>query len=370
MKKCAIVTLWGDNFGNKLQNYALQEFLKKNYELDVYTLVYQNERTKTKNGIKDKVISKVNSIRNKILYKKQLNDRKNKFLEFSKNYINKFERIITSKEDFKKLNDEFDFFIVGSDQVWNTYWEGKNPFFYLNFVLPQKRISYAASFGINSIDKKYKDMIATELKKFNIISVREEQGKKIINEMIEKEVEVLVDPTLLLSTEEWKTFSRNSRYSNITEKYIVTYFLGKDKHKKELRKLNKKTGYKIINLIDLNQKEFYSANPIDFVYLIKNAEYVFTDSFHACVFSIIFDKEFWVTSRQALTSGSMNSRIENLLNKFSMSDRFIDKIDDLQRLSNCSKINKSLKEKIINEEKEKSVKFLSTALINEGEINE
>ncbi len=156
---------------------------------------------------------------------------------------------------------------------------------------------------------------------FKEISVREEAGKKIVEDLTgRKDVEVLVDPTMLLTAEEWDNVSNKPEQLK-TDKYILNYFLGElsEKRKNEIDRIAKENGCKIINMLDSNSP-FYKTGPAEFLYLEKNAFLICTDSFHACVFSILYNRPFIVFERED-NNVSMNSRIDTLLNKFHLQDR-------------------------------------------------
>ena len=227
---------------------------------------------------------------------------------------------------YNELNNEkYEIYSVGSDQVWNTYFDEFSEVFLLNCLDETKiRISYAASLGCESINPIYKDKFKNELKKFKAISVRENEGKKLIESLENVSVEIVLDPTLLLGRNEWDALINEHKFSS-KEDYILTYFLGEMESDMK-RCIKKYAKEKKMKIIDLNKvsTNYYSVGPIEFVSLIKNAKMVFTDSFHACCFSIIYGKQFWVVTRNSVKK-SMNTRINTLLENLNLESQWWDK---------------------------------------------
>lgn len=350
MKKIAIVTMsYGSNYGNKLQNYAMQEIYNKfGYVAETIRLepstMNKVEASSQGRSIKSISIGLKNRLLRKI-YKKNINDRRVAFESFNKNILNMTDKIY-SDETIANLNqDEYCYFSAGSDQVWNSYFDDFTDTFLLSFVKNNdKKISYAASFGVNDINKKHINLFKENLAKFKDIAVREDAGRDIIKKEIDRETTVVLDPTLLLSTKEWLEFAGK----DTTEKkgFALTYFLGDlDKeYRKELDNYVNKHNLQLIELAKLNNK-YYKYDPKEFVRLFSEADIVFTDSFHACCFSIIFEKPFWITGRQSVKK-NMNSRIETLLENLSLSSRKWDLNSDLDESIDFTRSKKILDIKI------------------------
>lgn len=306
--KILIVTLYGNNnFGNKLQNYALQEYLKKiNKNNEVFTFVPKYHNIKT------------------ILYNliMKFDSRGKKFYKFNSN-INYYKKKIDINNP--KIDESINYLVYGSDQIWNTNFEGKYNFFYGNCLEELKKISYAASFGMDYVDSNYIDFYKKSLKKFKAISVREDKGKEIVEKLTSrKDIEVLIDPTMLLSVDEWNKIIKKPKLLNRIgdKKFILNYFLGElssDK-KSEIDRIAKENDCFIINILDKNDP-FYSCGPSEFLYLEKNAFLICTDSFHSSVFAILFNKPFIVFDREQKKVKNMSSRIDTLINKFKLKNR-------------------------------------------------
>lgn len=357
--KIGIITLYGNfNYGNRLQNYALQEVLL-NMGCEVSTLVGCPKI----NFIK-KILKKYLERRDGKIKIKDVNEIKREkiFFKFTQKNI-KTEFFYNSKKLLPaRLNDDFDYFIVGSDQVWNPkFWnkEGsdKNNFL-MSFALPEKRISYAASFGISKLPKEWKDIFKKELIQYKKISVREITGKEIIKELYEKEVLVVLDPTMLLSKKEWEKIEEKPSFK-INKKYIFSFFLGKKSSELEsyLKDISNDRNLEIIELMDKNNTKTYISNPGNFLYLLNQAELIITDSFHATVFSIIFHKPFIALKREQKGMADMSDRITTLLKKFKLEER--GKLLDKNLIFNCSF---NVVDEILEEERKISLGYLKESL--------
>lgn len=361
MKTIAIITINdNNNYGNRLQNYAVQEFCKKLDNNDIVT-IKNNTALNNNKTIGCYVKEIVKNILRKIKRLLTKNIRIKYFEEFNK-------KIFFSKKKFNwlylKWLKKYDFFITGSDQVWNPNFGRLSEVDLLTFVPDNKRIAFSASFGISKLPEECKEKTANELKKFKAISVREDDGKKIVEELTGRnDVEVLVDPTMLLSADEWDKVSKKPKQLK-TNRYILNYFLGdlSESRKKEIERIAKENNCEIINILDKNSG-FYETGPSEFLYLEKNAFLICTDSFHSCVFAIIYNRPFVIFDRED-KNVSMNSRIETLINKLELENRkFEGKITE-----KILKHDYTNAYKILEKEKEKSYKFLSKALNLEEKI--
>lgn len=365
--KIAIITLnQNDNYGNRLQNYALQEYLLNEIKINkIETIWYDPQYT---------YISKVEAFTWKTWIKYFINW-KNQRTYLKKLYlkdnirmynIGKFTNKISTKFDFKikdNLGVEYDYFIVGSDQVWNpNFWSKKDNHAnirFLKFVPKEKRIAYAASIAIPEIPKDKEKIFKDGLNEMKAISVREKTGADLVKNLTGREVPVVVDPTILLSKEEWQKIEMVPEWYN-GEKYILTYFLGNPSP--IIKNIAKKNNWKIYNLMDKNDFDLYTSRVEEFVYLIDHAQLVATDSFHACVFSILMNTPFLVVNRQQKGVADMTSRIDTLMELFGYQDRYI--VNGKCELSDKEILNMDFSRvKAIQErERKRSKDFLEKAL--------
>ncbi len=227
--------------------------------------------------------------------------------------------------------------IVGSDQLWlpsNVVAD----YYTLSFV-PQevRKIAYATSFGIGAVPKGMEQKYTDYLSRIDYLSARETSGQEIIKKCVKRNVPLVCDPTLLVEREDWEKVVTPRRYQ---EKYIFCYFMGDNPEQREfVKRLAKEHDCKIVALLHLDQhiasdEDYvdyapYDISPADFVSLVKNAEYVCTDSFHGTVFSIIFSKTFFTFRRfNKKASLSTNTRITSLLHRLGLEDRLFSGSED------------------------------------------
>lgn len=364
MKKIGIITIYDtNNYGNRLQNYALQQVLK-NIGCSPETI----KNWRKLNGYSSKKREFLSKIRLKLISIKRIAKsiknikRYNHFRRFNKNI--KFSHKSISYQNAVTFDDKYDYFIVGSDQVWNPNY-ALSDIDLLFFAKENKRISYAASFGISELPEKYKEKIKNELSRFKAISVRETEGKNIIKTITgRKDIEVCIDPTMLLEKEEWDRITQKPKVINENSKYILNYFLGtlSEERKEEIRRIAKENNWALINILDKNDP-FYSCGPSEFLWLEEHAKLVCTDSFHSSVFAILFDTPFVVFNREneENNENNMNSRIETLLNTLKLNNRYVEKRIPKELLST----NYSNNKKVLNKERKKAILFLKKALEND-----
>ena len=343
MKKVAIVTIESLNYGNRLQNYALQEILKS-LSCSVKTL-HRVHESKT-------VTSCAKRMAQNILQTKAA-----KFRRFDANID--FSDVILGKDDYPNgLAEKFDYFVVGSDQVWNPYYAfagGECDF--LTFAKNDQKISYAASFGVSIIPEKKEIEYAEYLKSFKSISVREHQGAIIVKKLSGRDATVVLDPTLLLDEEDWMKVEKKS-LCRPKGKYIFVYALGDktDRFENKIKQLKEKYEIFDVRSVQKNGKEL-PIGPSEFLYLIRNSEEVLTDSFHATVFSIIFHKRYITFNRPGL---NMNSRIESLAKVVGAKSQLTG-CGDLD----CEKGMYYIKvDELLKEERHNSIEFLKNTLSN------
>lgn len=364
IKNVCIVTWYNSsNCGTCLQAKALFEVTKKvcnplllsykrNYSLssfDDWVVIY----TKVLGKIKNRSISKHESFN----VSKERQKRIDKFVSRSFEIID-----LPAGNARKRLINEIDFFIVGSDQLWNPYWF--NPTYYLDFVKDsRKKKSYATSIGISEVPKAMRRKMKYLLKSFSDISVRERTAQKILSNLLKRiDINVVLDPTMLLNSLEWnKILGDNAEIDVEYDSYILCYFVGGlSQYHDVIFTLAGKLKKKII-IIPMQQEdytfsggEFEEAGPYEFIKLIQNASYICTDSFHAVAFSIIYHKQFTVFQRiKTLYGTSQESRITELLkrcqlerNQYSASGKFVFDIDYDQV------------DRIVNQERKSSIGLL------------
>lgn len=320
-KKVKIITIYEKaNYGNRLQNYAVQTILE-NLGFDVQTISSEkgNLIRKAKYTIERITGYRVGGDSE---YWKVIAPRLMAFERFNKKYIH--------TKHIRKIAQigEADYFAIGSDQVWNPVWyeEGdlKKELFLLAFASPEKRVCFSPSFGVEELPEEWKPWFKTQLAIFPHLAVREDAGARIIKELTGKKASVLIDPTLMLGREEWNKIATRPQNINCEKKYVLTYFVGgrSDRVNNDLQKISKELNAEIYNLLDSSQVELYRMDPGEFIYLISKATLILTDSFHACVFSFLYEKPFLVYDRN--DGYRMMSRIDTLLHKFDLERKYVD----------------------------------------------
>lgn len=378
-KKIGILTLNGySNYGNVLQNVAVQTFFK-NLEYEPETIWYSkfpenmNIINKFSSHLKKRdlfhtVASKIQrkfSTSSKLLVKAEQN-RQNNFKLFCKNNIKYSDICITEKsfkdnDIVKKINDEYISFFSGSDQVWGLDGKDYPEVFFLPFTEKGKRNSFAASFGFSSIPnrslvKDYKN----GLNGMNAISVREYEGQSIINDISNAHSTVLLDPVFLLNSDDWE---KRMTPINLNKKngFLLTYFLGErtEEYNRIIKFISEKKGIEIINLNDIDSTDMFSISPDKYLYLFKSASYVVTDSFHGLAFSIIFRKNFLAVDRTD-NMVNMSSRIRTLLSRTDLTERFFDGNTNLDEILDYP--NFDIASSVIDKNVEDSKKFVKNAL--------
>ncbi|WP_270474898.1 polysaccharide pyruvyl transferase family protein [Clostridium cochlearium] len=368
MKKVAIMTWYHYlNFGTALQVTASSYIIRKlGYQADVIQYIPHGKLVTLKNdtNIKyylKKAYGKINRKNNR-----QIIDEKRiiAFKKFLKENITLTSECKVSSELFK-LNDQYDAFVCGSDQIWAP--SLFNSKYFLDFVRESnKMVAYAPSIGLSQIqDEHVKNRMKESISRFNHLSIREEQGKKLIKEICNKEATLVIDPTLLLSADEWD--SMGSEKTGETP-YILCYFLGNNKESWEhVKKLSEKVKIpvKVIPVFNEDlERGFnvaYGVGPAEFLSLIKNASFVCTDSFHGTAFSINYQKPFYTYERfSSKDSNNQNSRIYNILKLAGLENRIIKSGDSINE--NPLKCEFEQAKIRIKTAREKSINYLTESL--------
>lgn len=384
--KLALVTCYFQpNYGSQLQAFATQKAFDKlgvaneticfdgiHLEVNKVKCRYFLSRIWDINTVKDKMAT----IRKKIALKLHKDVKGNnairdaKFREFANTKFH-LSRRFDGKADLRGYADEYSAFLVGSDQLWlPSNIEGD--YYTLNFVPPSiPKIAYATSFGISKLPRAQAAKAIAFLPRIEFCSVREASGQKLVKSLIGKEVPVVCDPTLLFDADEWSKEIPADRI--FKEPYIFVYFLGNNPNQRDfVKKVCAITGFKIVQMqhcdefvksdVDFPNFAPYDVGPFDFVRLVRDAEYVFTDSFHCSVFSILFKKKFFTFKRYKSDSlVSTNGRLYSLLESVGLKERLIDASTDVQKIVDLEPDFKSACEKLTSL-RNFSWKFITDAL--------
>lgn len=382
MRKVAIVTQYynSKNYGGNLQAYALNRYINslgfESEQLCYQVIIDRSQKSKLKRALNvfnpkklcSYLLSKFKRRKKSKSLGNTLNTRHKKIEQFNRCQIDHSEKVY-DESNIRKCIDNYDIFVAGSDQIWNLSYYF--PAYFLEFVPKTKiKVSYAASVTMDFLTNEQKNVFKNHLKDYSAISVREREAVSLLADCTNMSVEWVLDPTMLLTKNQWEKISSESL---IDEPYIFCYFLGSDENERNLAKqFANKRNFKIATIPYLNgynksddefgEYKIFDAGVEDFLSLIRNAEYVFTDSFHAVVFSGIFEKQYVVFQRAG--SGFMASRIYTLCELYETQDRFCDTkeratlkyIEGLENIDYQRPLNK------LNEMKEKSKKYLKENL--------
>ena len=388
-KKVGIVSCYfKHNYGSMLQAYATQQVLD-NIGIENETINI-DENVDFANGKKKYYMTQITNftfIKSKLgmiklkfdkkLKKdlgKNISIRDKKYKEFEQKF-----RLTAPYKTYAELTEkckDYSSVLVGSDQLWLPVTVVAD-YYTLNW-LPDNvnKISLDTSFGVSTVPDKYKDSYKKFLNRIDNLSVRESAGVKLVSELSNKEATLVCDPTLLLTKQEWMEIQQEERI--IKDKYILCYFLGNNiEHRKFAERLKEKTGYKIVSLNHADEYVKYSdifadetpydIGPAEWINLIRNAEYVCTDSFHGTVFSLINNTKFFTFERYSNKNSkvSTNSRIYSLLEIVNLKERILSGTENVEdvlkynidfdkvntKLADFRNESKTFLEKALNKEK-------------------
>lgn len=342
-----IITFHGShNHGSMLQAYATQQILLKlGYESEIINFRMKSQKEyyalyQTKYGL-------MRFIRSVLLVPihRSRSKREKKFERFMNEYYLLSGPELENYKDLESVSDKYSIYLSGSDQIWSNLipeFVGSSidykGVYFLDFVSAgKKKISYASSIGETSLEDlaDKKDLLS----QYSAISTREKTGADILSKLLNYKVDVVVDPTLLLNREEWESLSGQRI---IRDKYLFLYTLRGIrpgiKWARKLTKLGKKMGYRVIcvspffPIVYPGIKCLINVGPEDFINLIKNAECVFTDSFHGTAFSINMNKPFYSMT----LNSSKDVRKKDLLRSVGLENRNLTSFEDIAHITNVN----------------------------------
>lgn len=378
VEKIGLVTLHKGNYGSVLQCFALKETVQDfGYKCEVLELSldederYISKICTLKTLIKETIahpsyvkmfIAKRNSGRNSI----------NSLSDEAKTKLDVFEKISIAPKKYtlKYLNqlgelNEYKAFITGSDQVWNGV-SPYQPFYFLEFAKDKKKIAYAPSFGGESIAPYNEAYFKKQLNKFDCLSVRENYGVEIVEKLTGHTVERMPDPTILRTNAQWDSFAKT--HEDYGE-YVFVHFLDRpNENALSVFKLLYERHDKKIIVFSYPHEEFdeydilnVNGDPSEYVGLIKQADYVLTDSFHTLLFALRYNRQTYVFERQYFNGNKQSSRIESLLENTKYTDRLIK--NEVLDISHLPKQIHDIKDWLLKEQR-KGLSFLQNALGN------
>lgn len=319
------------NIGANLQAYAMNKYINNHIGRCEIIDFYPNNQTAHRNKIR-KLLSRIKST---LLYRNSVIDRK--FSRFQKQYYIMSPETYYGDADLLTCPPHYDLLLSGSDQIFNTTLSGISKSYYLCFDNRAKKISYASSFGRTALSESEYSLIDDELPRFTHLSVREESAKRIIEERIGANVELVLDPVFLLSANEWEQIGINVK---VPDNYILVYAMEVTNWLIDaVNKSREKYSLPIFVIYGCSDNRVIEGNiisdcgPQDFISYIKQASFVITNSFHGTAFSLIFKKKFICVSHS-----SRNARLENIMTF----------IDESERLVSCVHPNNSFVDYMID----------------------
>ncbi len=274
-----------------------------------------------------------------------------------------------NREELTKMAENYSAFLVGSDQLWRTD-SVEHGYYTLEWVPDHiRKIAYSTSIGVKEVPWFQVEKNKRFMNRFDHIALREQSACDLVYKLTGRKVPVVLDPTLLFTGDQWLEIQQQEPLTN--GKYIFCYLLGDNPSQREfIKRVKEKTGYKIVALQQLDDyipsdegfaDEAPYVGPREFLNYIRNAEYVFTDSFHCSVFSILYKKNFFTFSRFAEgAKQSTNTRIDNLLHITGLEDRRMTKDKTIEEVVNFKRIFDGVDEKL-NALRKSSMDYLYNA---------
>lgn len=372
MNKLAIVT-WIKylNFGTYLQAYALQRITNKlGFKVSILddSKILESDylqNVEENGGFK----AKLRHFKNEISYIIKYGIREYFLLHQSVAFYSAFQKayMTIDKEilPLSELDQKYDLFVCGSDQIWYPSMNIFSPYYYLSFT-NKRKVAYAPSIGTTKYPFCFVEKVKPLLQRFDAISVREKVGAEIIGSIVGREVDAVLDPTLLLTGEEWGRLLSSERLYK--RKYILCYLLSyNETYVRYVQNFAREHALSLVTFVLPGRKcipsdKVLAAGPCGFLSAIRDAELVFTDSFHCTIFSLLFKKRFCTFKRFSDdASNNQNSRIDNLLGILNLKSYFIG-MEQLDAVKNLSSIDYEAVEAILQSERKRSIRYLKDAL--------
>ncbi|MBE6327921.1 MAG: polysaccharide pyruvyl transferase family protein [Bacteroidales bacterium] len=358
------------NHGAALQAWALASYIKREGH-EVNIIDYRPEylsgqfEWKVNNPRFDKPIVRWLYLLAKYPSWKKSQKRKIAFDSFDAKYIAPLvtEKTYTTCDELKNDPPKADVYVAGSDQIWNTELKnGTDASFYLDFGGTEvRKVSYAASFATKSLRQGTESFVKSKLANFDSIAVREPSGLNILENM-NYSGSLVCDPVFLLDADVWSSEYQMAEGSD--EKYVLVYdFEVSNEVKSVAERIAKEKGLKIFSIgpypLSYATKNYINSGPDVFVALVKNATCVVSNSFHATAFSFIFKRDLFVVKR----ADGLNSRMQELLSRYGLSDRLVDSKAPSEIL--LSHIDYEKVDDILKAEIERSKEWLINNIISE-----
>lgn len=399
--KVGILTFYynNDNFGGQLQARALTRAINNCERIEAEQIQYDSLHSWQKLPYKKRFIKSMQQafsggigngfsfLLSRVKAQKELNnnaqlkDELKEKLECRKKAFSNFcnetphSKEIFDNDSISQSLKQYDCFICGGDQIWNDWsdWFVYNVLdtYCLQFV-PQtvQKFAFAPSVPLQKVRPIFIKKLTHALKQLDAVSVRERSSVPILENNIGEKVEVVVDPVLLLSKEQW---DKEMRPTSIKDRYVFCYLLGEGYENREaVKAFALRMNCQLVtvpHIINVNEQDRnfgdiqdYTSGPAEFLSLIKNAEVVITDSFHATVFSMIYHKPFYVLERTTQVSGgTMGSRLTDFLAEYGLNEQKVD-IHELKMNLQITQIDYTKADSVLERRRAESYKYLKNNL--------
>jgi polysaccharide pyruvyl transferase WcaK-like protein len=375
MKRVGIHTITDYlNYGNRLQNYAVQELLKSlgmevesivNFPVKPVESGWRMLLNRIVNVMSQSPVVWFRKLHQKLEERKsckllsECKSRKSKtFRAFSSKHIIETPFTLTLTQIPDNIDDRYDYCVVGSDQIWNPNIRYGSSLDFLSYVSKHKRIALSPSIGVSKIPEGLYDLYEKYLSEMAFLSVREEKGAELIKQISGREAVVLVDPTLAITTEHWRQIISKPEL-NPNNPYLLTYFIGEVSAERmnTLKVIASTLGLELVMMNSLTQPDRFHADPAEFLGYIESASLICTDSYHCIIFSMHFTRPFIVFDREG-KSAPMGSRIDTLLNKFGFIDR---RHSEVEKSGKYIQLDFRHVPELMREERDAVVAFLTNA---------
>lgn len=357
------------NYGSVLQAYALNQFLRAE-GYDATLIDYSNAGQKKIYQRFEPVSSILSVARNlhTLAISGRLQEKDRRFTSFLQQ-VKKTDSQFHMPQELELISDIYDFYVCGSDQIWNPQCSDFDCSYLLDFVAnKEKCVSYAPSIAVRDLPPEWNGVFREALKDYRALSVRERQGCQIISNLVKRPVSWVCDPVFLLPALFWGKEAKQGKVGWEDKPYIFCYFIGdvpgmRDFSVKAARVLRSQRVLVNKNLRDIGKpgKRMYEAGPYEFLSLILGAKCVCANSFHAVAFSLIFQKNFWVFD-DSHNPRAASSRIRDILSLIGLENRILS-VDSVARADPAEPIDYSkVRMDLLQTHIENSKRYLREAL--------
>lgn len=353
------------NYGNRLQNLAMQSFLADlGYDMHTFHRIYSPWNRLTLKKIVKLLLGQCIWISKKFFKKAFVFQRFYNFYRFNKHYIAWDKHTFENLPEISYLESNYDGLVVGSDQVWNFNFYFNDKGNLLSDISPEiRKIAVAASIGNTCLSDEERMLFQKYLNQFHAVSVREQSAISLLQPYYHRNIIQICDPVLLVGRKYWDRIKKDSRLK-IKKRYILYFFLGTVRD--EIQLFCQKVAEQMnLCIVDVNNSKdsCYGIGPVDFLEAVSSAEYILTDSFHCSAFSVLFQKKFSIYDRDT-NDMDVSNRTDELLGLFGL--RHVKNLFSLDELVCQKPLDGIMIDKILEPEKKKAEDFVKKNL--EGDI--